>query len=248
MITAVTITTCARPGGVSYLRETAEALLREGADHCTYKAVIVDGVLDDKPRGWTTVSHVLVCSVRAVMWRAFRYAKQRDVDMLLYCEDDITPCRNAVRHILQTRVPEDCAFVDFHDMVELRSGASRGLHVRRFDGLLRHKYIGNQCMMFPRRTIDWLVQRDPVYDYAPVHHADAALGKLLEASPWPQYGICVPALVRHIGEVSAAHPELSLRGSVARLPTNYYGDDFDPLATEERVYAPHQGTVSDHAT
>ncbi len=154
------------------------------------------------------------------MWRAFRYALEAGVDRLVYCEDDVEPSRGAVQRILRTPLDDDAAFVDFHDTSRLRNVTRPGLYSLRL-GRTAHPYWGTQCMAFPRRTLEWLVERDPcgVWTQGLPHCADLALGFLLASSPWPRYVAHLPCLVRHVGSVSAAHRGVAL--GPTRQPTHF---------------------------
>lgn len=231
MLTLVSISTCVRPGGVSYLEPTAEALVREGAGECGVRAIFWDGPVQRPTAGWDAIGHAGAPEgSRFNMWRVFRFALERQADRLVYCEDDIVPSKNAIRKICSLEVPEWAAFIDFHDMKELRRAGEPGMHRVPAAGYDRRGYWGTQCMSFPRRTLEWLAQRDPatVARRALPNCADATLGWLLVSSPWPMYAAHLPCLVRHAGAVSAAHPGSTLRRH--RLPSHYLGDEVDALA------------------
>jgi hypothetical protein len=228
--TLITITTCPR-AGVNYLPGTAAALLRAGADACTARLVLADGEPPaETPPGWDLDFRFPRSGDRLMMWWAFERALATGVERLIYCEDDITPCRNAVRRMLRLPIPESVAFVDFHDNRELPDGTAAGLHEVPAQGRAGRGYLGNLCMMFPRRTLAWLAQQDPLSILPQqrrgmlYHASDLVLGAFLAASPWPRYLAHLPRLVRHDGLVSAAHPEKGLRAT-----REFPGADFDAL-------------------
>jgi hypothetical protein len=231
MATMVSILTSERPGGASYLAQTAAALLREGADGAQRRVILGDGLLPGAQQGWEVREYHPRAGVRTMMWNAFRLALDAGCERLLFCEDDIRPCKNAVRRMLQLEVPPEAAFIDFHDMKELReSGLGHGLIdvlAMGFDG---QGYWGNQCMLFPRRTLEWLVAWDPmsVARWDPPRGADCTLGWLLSCSPWPLYAAHLPRLVDHVGGSSAAHPGWALVKH--RRTFEYPGDEFDALS------------------
>lgn len=227
MKTAISIITCPRPGGVDYLPRTAAALLAAGADGCVRRLVLADGDLPaGELPGWEIDVRYPRGGPRAMMWWAFERALAAGVDQLIYCEDDVTPVRNAVTFMSRLVVPDRVAFVDFYDFV-LPENAAAGFHVRTFATV----YSCNQCMLFPRRTLEWLVQQDPFAVQLTQMRGhvgfatDAVLGVLLARSPWPQYLAHLPRLVRHDGDVSAAHPQRALRIAHA-----FPGEDFDALS------------------
>jgi len=163
--------------------------------------------------------------IRSMMWQVFRAAVEEGCDKLIFCEDDVVACRNLVPFLQAFVVPEDVAFVDFHDLREERvRGISDGHHILP----ATPNYWGNQCMLFPWRTIEWLAAKDPlaVKDFHfPKSGADNTLGYFLRDSPWPLYLLHLPRLVEHIGTVSAAHKRNHAWGVFPAAST-----DFDALS------------------
>lgn len=226
----ITIITCERKG-VSYLDTTAAALLREGGNACDHRLVLVDGEPPAAwPPGWDLDVHWPRGGVRVMMWKAFEKAVQAGVDRLIFCEDDITPCKNAVALMLKIGIPAEAAFIDFHDMEALADAPASGLHRVSF----ARGYGGNQCMVFPRHTVEWLLKQDGAYGAMYFREdgvsvaADAVLARFLLSSPWPTYVAHLPRVVRHDGVTSVAHPGLRLID--ARATRNFVGEDFDALS------------------
>lgn len=228
MRSMISIITCERKG-VSYLDATAAALLHEGADECDHRLVLVDGEPPVVwPAGWGLDMHWPRGGVRVMMWKAFEKAVAAGVDRLIFCEDDITPCRNAVRLMLKVGIPDEIAFIDFHDMEALPDEIKPGLYPLS----LAKGYAGNQCMVFPRRTMEWLLKQNTTTLYFREDKlsvaADAGLARLLMTSPWPTYLAHMPRVIRHDGAVSAAHPELGLHD--VRATRGFVGVEFDALS------------------
>ncbi len=228
MQTAIAIATC--PRSPSYVEATASALALAGAAGCAIRLVVVDGRVAPALPGWDVrLGHTERQGVRVTMWRAFRYALEAGADRLIYCEDDIVPCKNAVSRAQTLVIPDDGAFVDLHDL-DLREGAeARGLRAAPPFGPSGTGYYGNQFQIFPRRTLEWLARKDPlaVRNCPPPNHADTTLSFLLLRSPWPRYYIHLPRLARHVGVASAAHP-----GRPSPETPGYPGDDFDALVLD----------------
>jgi hypothetical protein len=225
---AIIVMTCARPSGVDYVTATAAALLEQGASDCDHRIILGDGSAPAAQPGWQTSGNAPQRGSRAALWAAFSLGLSLGVDRLIVCEDDLAVCRNAVRHALRLPIPERAAFVDFHDVKEFFAGHSAGLFLVPAMGFDGQGYWGNLCMAFPRRTLRWLVQRDPLdAPWPPPSHGDCALGWLLARSPWPNYVAHLPRLVRHVGVVSAAHPGEGLHP--LRTTRDYPGDHFDAL-------------------
>jgi hypothetical protein len=224
--TLVTISTCVRPGA-DYLIRTAAALMREGAS-AHARLVLVDGELPEvMPPGWDFETRWPRAGPRVMLWWAFERAIAAGVERLIYCEDDITPVRNAVRYFQRLQVPESAALVSFH-AGEL-DGQERAPGLYRLN--MSSAFWGNQCLLIPRRTFTWLATRDPVSVFPEQRRgnvytgSDLVLGHFLATSPWPQYVVQMPRLVRHDGDVSAAHPDKAPRCTLA-----FPGEDFDALS------------------
>lgn len=227
---------------MSYVEATAAALLAAGGTECAERFVIVDGDRAPELPGWTIkLGQAERQGVRVTMWRAFRAALEAGADQLIFCEDDVIPCRNAVRWMAQLVVPSDVAFVHFHDVRELPFATQPGLYRVPPNGGLGTGMCGNQCLLFPRRMLEWLARRDPLASgelklpsrLIPAgvrNNADTLLGCLATKSLWPRLAIHLPRLVRHVGDDSAAHPT---RPFIMETP-NYPGDDFDALSLAGR--------------
>ncbi len=240
MSAAISIITCPRPGGVSYVEATAAALVREGAGDC-HRLAIVDGQEAPELSGWDVRFSPLAerQGIRVTMWRAFRAALEVGADRLIYCEDDIIPCKNAVRRMTEMEIPADTGFITFCDFKELPFAATEtGLHRISPYGISGTGLFGNQCLIFPRQTLLLLVRRDPLAvgeiilpcgDRVPAtarNHADVMLGHMVSKIR-PKVLVHLPRLVRHVGMNSIAHPE---RQRAAPATPHYPGDDFDALS------------------
>lgn len=233
----IVVATCERPA--SYVHRTAAALLAAGADECAHQLVLSDGWDLEPPPGWDWEVRYPRAGIRVMLWWAFAHALELGADRLIFCEDDITPTRNAVRYLRRVEIPDSVAFVDAHDMKELRAETRPGLHLVPAAGLDKAGYWGNQCMMFPWRTMVYLSARSPLEELShlrnrpaagagELHHgADMVLGRLVEASPWPHWAVLLPRLFRHDGVQSAAHP--TKEHVDHRVTANYPGEDFDAL-------------------
>lgn len=222
--TLIVVPTCERPRGVSYLGNTLRMLDEAGAVDLT-RMVFVDG-LDPPACSWPMLTFPSRTGVRGLMWHAFAWAFSKGFERLIFCEDDIEICRNAITYIDQLLIPDDLAFIDFHNMNRVpRSSPEDGIYP-----CPPAPYHGNQCMLFPRRTVEWLHNQPDWRHINPDAYpqgADVTLGILVERSPWPLYGIHFPCLVNHIGEVSVAHSGEKLR--LGRVATNFPGVEFDAL-------------------
>jgi hypothetical protein len=222
----VIVSTCPRPGA-DYLPETLQALDRVGAADLP-KMVLSDGPLPQPCRWPARVRTPAARSSRANLWDAFRIAVDARVERLLYFEDDVIPCRNAVTRMLAVRCPPEAGLLSFHDKKRgLRS--SQGLHVvsaRDSDG---YGFWGLQAVVLPRCTLTYLAAKDPysIWTRNTSRHGDRVVEQFVAASPWPKVAHHIPSLVRHVGTVSVAHPDR--RWPNRHVPDTYVGDDFDAL-------------------
>jgi hypothetical protein len=92
-----------------------------------------------------------------------------------------------------------------------------------------HGFWGLQAVLIPRRTLEYLVKRDPysVWAFNTARHGDRVVETFVGTSPWPRLAYHVPSLVRHIGTVSVAHPDRRFPNK--HVPDLYLGDEFDAL-------------------
>lgn len=234
------VTTCARPSGASYLIETLNGLDREGAKDLPSgcKIVLSDGDLSPQdvgrvPHSWELrVSPGSRSGPRRNLWTAFRLAVERNAERLIYTEDDIEPCRNAVKYMCKLDVPSSMALVTFHDWKEFAPGTPAGMYRLRFPGRDGRGFFGNQCIMLPRATLDYLIQQDPyaIWKSNLAKYSDRTMEAYLYMSMiWSYYACHMPCLVRHVGAVSAAHPGKLLD---KRNTSNFGGDipGFDAMS------------------
>lgn len=221
----ITVLTHPRPNNTSYVQATVSSLLAAGAS-CVV-------VINDDPRtklpqkNKTTYVEIPPSSNLEATWAVFDYFTKTEEQNLLFCEDDVVFSKNAIKYVTHLDVPKQSAFITFHDATEFVSGAPQGMFDVAFKNGALRKFIGNQCLLFPRRTVTWLSAQKIKPRFAlNSNQADVVIGRLLRDSPWPQYTVHNPALARHIGAVSAAHIGLPLDIN-GRCPRNYIGDDVD---------------------
>jgi hypothetical protein len=232
MKTAVLVMTCPRPQGVSYLDETLRLLDQAGAGEFDSKLVVSDGPLGRC--SWPSMVFEGPSDTRAARWRTWQIALDTGCDLILYCEDDISPCRNALRFIRNFPVAMQFAFVSFFEMYELEAGMVEGLHpIKTYERKHTRFFSGNQCLWIPRRTIEYLATCRPDDPEIPVDQwmrpggsSDALLGWHLSRSPWPCYAAHMPSLVQHVGEVSTWFGEPLTRDRQAKF---FAGKDFDAM-------------------
>ena len=239
MKSLIVVSTCPRPNGVSYLMQTLSNIDKEGGMHID-KLILSNGEMNECPSAWDYLEthHALPISTRTNLWQAFSIAKTRNVDSLLFFEDDIVLCKNAVARMLEVDCPSHCTFVSFFDNNRGRSskwGIQTSSLPKDFNGQLFH---GTLAMSFPKKTIEFLADKDPfsLRTDQPHRQADTVMAEICATSPWPHVAHHIPSLVRHVGEISVAWPEKK-RTKQDLIPESYQGDDFDPLENESYKFA-----------
>jgi hypothetical protein len=229
----VIVSTCSRKG-VDYLPATLEALDRAGARELERL------VLSDGPRlqgcGWPIICRDPAAhSTRANLWQAFRAALAWEAERLLYFEDDVHPCRNAVTRMAELEIPAAAAFVTFHDKKQILARREFGIHLAPAPDGDGRGFWGLQAVAIPRRTLEYLAALDPlsIRTANTSRNGDRVVEDFVARSPWPAIAYHSPSLVRHTGEVSAAHPDR--HSANQHTPINYAGDDFDALSLRREV-------------
>lgn len=185
----IAISTCTRPGGVSYLKDTLDSMTWEGG---LYDLVVsMDKslpevssrlVFHDGPLGVTgNVDYVfssrgkVVRSIyftamgaessggaRVNLWRVLRHCSEMDGwDRLLFFEDDIKFLGvHSLLRMMTCPFQEDDGLITFHDMKELLPGSQEGLHRRPITGRDWNGLWGLQAVAFPRKVVEYLAARD----------------------------------------------------------------------------------------
>jgi hypothetical protein len=190
----VSVLTCSRPGGASYVEQTLAAL-DAALGSSVPKLLVSDGgvVACD---GWQLLSLMKqprtsgqIDNKRAG-WYAIREARKRDCD-LLFMEDDVLPLTpSSVSTMTTHEVPAELAWTSF-------------FHRLRQPGMYPCAIFDmSQALLIPRRSIEWLAdcgrgdwQRAIGFDVA-MAVAGKARGARYELAPNE---------VAHVGLVSAVH-------------------------------------------
>lgn len=227
----IAVSTCKREG--NYLPATLASLERTGA--LDFERFVLVDKDEDEPfdvgaaaTNWPVVDYKRSFpTVRNNLWNAFRMAVQLGSPRLLFFEDDILLCKNAVRRMATVEIPDTAAFMTFHDVKEHEPGTKPGIYLSDdAHGKEGTGFWGSQALAIPRRTLEYLVTCDPfsVWKSSLPRHGDRVLEHFVSKSKWPRFAVHMPCLVRHVGEVSVAHPGKSLS---VRTTTNWPGLDYD---------------------
>lgn len=184
------VTTFQRPG-VSYLTATLASL---DAD-----VEVFDGT--GQPYG-----------SRGNKWCVFKAAAARGVERLIVFEDDILACKNLVPFLERLPLPDDVGVVqgfsigdDWKPWEEVPAGIHK-LTLRDWGT----GFAGSLCLVFPGEVVRFLAEVDPWHPDMALrgpHNADYAIGYWVSRSPRPMKLLVAPALVHHVGDVSACHQE-----------------------------------------
>lgn len=233
--TLITVVTSKRPGDVDYLTQTLERIEACGGKNFE-RWLVCDGTYAERPSfpGWNVFRvpggpH----GTRTMMWTAFEIFAARRGERLLYLEDDLTLCRNAISYAADFEYPGDMGLVTFFDPRHLPGGASPGLYGHS----LEHFWC-SQFISMEKPVVKFLLQYDPCAYRQPDwakdgrNSSDSVMGHLLryeEPSAWRRFGVHIPCLADHVGAASivdAGKPGVAIL-SRGRRASNYPGDLFD---------------------
>jgi len=161
----------------------------------------------------------------AIMSRAF--AEGQPGDRMLFFEDDISFCKNALTRMLRVGVPSGCAFTTFFDMKEFFPGTPYGLYRVPLQGVDGRGFWGLQAVMFPHETVKAFHESVVPAQQAEKlkSHSDMVLVKALGAQ-YESYCGHVPCLVEHEGATDSAIWKFD-EHEINRRATNYRHGGFD---------------------
>lgn len=215
MKTILTVLTSPRPQGGSYLSETIDQLDEHGASGCDEKWIVTDGIggqlsVGTAQRRWNVLRNPQRTGNRLAWWRCLQLAREREADWLISCEDDLLVAPGAIAKVLSEgpgMLTMERALLTYFDARAIPEGSPAGVYDRPCYTSESDAFCGAQCMLIPRRTVEYLLTCDPLE--CPVfrgsfHTCDCVMGWFLAQSPWPTYGIVLPTLVDHRGDKSAA--------------------------------------------
>lgn len=221
----ISVLTCAKRG--QYLAQTIASIDRSGgAEYSGPKFIHVDGPADEIPAGpwrdgWEVVSlSPARAGTRLAMLAIMKRAAAAGVETLLYFEDDVVLCKNAIRAMVEIGVPAPLGFVTYCDL--MLSGPAP-LELVAFPGCPRNAPVadggfrGCQALAVGRAVIERLAT-DPVPHWITRHDVDAVMGTSCEI-----YGV-VDSLANHVGAESLIR-DLTYQ----RLPNplGWRGEHFD---------------------
>jgi hypothetical protein len=199
----VTVLTCDRLGGASFLEATLAHFTPDLLRHGFPGVVFSDGrkPLPAVPEAWTVDEHEgEQWGNRKMLGRILtHFVTRTDEERLLYLEDDVIACRNFFALAAGLALPDDLPLVSFHD--PRRAPKERPSLTR----LPLGDFLYMQAMVVTRRAAEGLLGVG-VFDVHPVagrNACDALLRKNLLKLGYADSGLIVPNPVRHTGDVSA---------------------------------------------
>ncbi len=208
----IILTTCPRLHSTDpyeYFRATLEKLYAQFEDGMSLT------VVDDRDRSGSIVS--------------FKKALAQTIPGhdVLWLQDDISFCKNAVKTMIACQIPADEGYVSFLDFYHFRDEVRRvGLH--SVPALLGLRSLG--AVKFSCEAIAVLKDKFSTYERRPheIDHDDVLVSSLLR-DRFPFFSICLPNIVQHVGRFSShtykGKPYDNDRGRF--YSQNYPGDDFD---------------------
>lgn len=192
----VSVLTCPRPGGVSYLAGTLAAVDAELPG--VRKLVIFDGGTPASRDGWTVATYPArpprpphgYQDNREPAWVAIWAAFSSGSD-LLFLEDDIRPIApGSFAAMAQHEVVDICAFASFH-------------HLNRAPGVYDvASFNMSQAVLVPWRSLSTLWTRR--HEVGRATWVDLAIAEVGRRAGWRFEQ--TENLVRHVGTISAAMP------------------------------------------
>lgn len=165
---------------------------------------------------------------RPSLHKILNQAAEADVPFLLYFEDDVRACVHAIEAMIAIPVPESCGFLTFCNQKQGYDDRP-AIHLRRADDLQNAPgHWGMQALKIPRRSLQYFA-RNIRLPRLGRYGSDVFLGQSLAsaAAPTKHYGIVLPSLVRHVGELTTIRAQLNEPFEGHRRGLNYAGDDFD---------------------
>jgi hypothetical protein len=194
----IIIRTTTRTLGVDYLPELVGAIERERVRG----TILTDGPIARQFPGWCCVATGSVLGSRLSGWRALELIAQGGADTLLL-EDDVLPVPGGITRMLDQPIPGYQAFCSFFDI------RVTDHHPRLSDEPCK-EFMQAQAVKFPASTAAILARCDPTKlkraSFSDVHAFDLCVGVYCDELVSPLYGLLLPNLVEHRGDVSAVEP------------------------------------------
>lgn len=193
----ISVMTCTRPGGVSYVEDTVAQITEELPGY--QKVLICDGPSPSDLAGFEVVdAHSVrerslwgVINNKEPAWLALKMAKSLGVG-LLFCEDDVRRVKTgAFRKMVEHQSPDGVAFTSF-------------FHRNRKPGIYHAlEFEMSQAVLFPAEAARNLADFPTNFegDWRAAVGCDRAMASCGHLMRW-KYELTAP-LISHVGEVSS---------------------------------------------
>jgi hypothetical protein len=225
----IAVLTCQRP--VSHLADTIRGIDASATER--NRVVVVDGEsVDDVPPHWSVKfapkpAWDYKIHNRFPFWACLELAVDAGEDLLFF-EDDVTFCVNAVRYAEQFVVPDGLALVS--KIAPLGDMPPGGPHVAVHD--IKH-FAFLQGAKIPLRTCQSLMIARGEMQASRLGGSDTCVGIIGHRRGW-KYGVHWPSIVQHVGDYSVVS-QCHNPGRIARSFDASLDALTLPLAPELRV-------------
>lgn len=212
----IIMTTCTRPTGASYIAETLAQIAREHPEPA------VQVINDTENRGNV-----------GSFGHALRFVQPGH--HVLWLQDDLRLCKNAVNAMSRCPVPDGCPCVTFCDGHHFQ----RTVPWRFVDGVPAASFYkiplplalySLSAVLFAPHAIEILSATWPISPLRDIgDKADHTVSHLLTKA-YGEFAVCIPNLVQHAGHISSTFRRKKIydnRHNHAMYSVNYVGDDFD---------------------
>jgi len=184
-----------------------------------------------KHRGWTVVHLGEKLGGLESMRRLLRMESVHGKDLLFF-EDDLELCKNAVQRMAELEVPSDTWLVSFFDAKELSQDSPMGIHRRLAHGLQTPGLRGTQAIKFKASAVRCLAEADwsPILADQPFPQRDQRIGAILSSQNLgSRIGIHIPHLVQDLDQSTSTHSAVDLEGRPL-VDIRFPGREFDALS------------------
>ncbi|HNY29721.1 MAG TPA: hypothetical protein PKO15_02440 [Fibrobacteria bacterium] len=236
----IAVLTCDRAGAF-YLGDTLSQIDTEGGAPLE-RVLYVEGSQDFakrletwletiKHRGWTVVHLGEKLGGLESMRRLLRMESVHGKDLLFF-EDDLELCKNAVQRMAELEVPSDTWLVSFFDAKELSQDSPMGIHRRLAHGLQTPGLRGTQAIKFKASAVRCLAEADwsPILADQPFPQRDQRIGAILSSQNLgSRIGIHIPHLVQDLDQSTSTHSAVDLEGRPL-VDIRFPGREFDALS------------------
>lgn len=198
----VSVITAPRLTDAFYLPQTLTALSKQLDADCL-PLVTADAYKPEVPEPWRLQSHdgPERRGSRLQMRAVFEAFIASDCQRLLYCEDDVIPCKNLIEYTRRIEMPGSWPLISFFDArIKEEWQAARVIAPMPVS-----RFLFTQCFVTHRSPVERLLNCDfaaqPRRIRGP-NGSDSMLRGFFKALGYTAYGLQIPNLITHVGEDS----------------------------------------------